>query len=263
MARQRLVDQLRHPDHLRRTHAPRRDGGRPETDPRGHERRLRVVRDGVLDAGDAAYAEKTSNVDRAAWTGFERNVMLQSLDTHWREHLSALDHLRQGIHLRGYAQKNPKQEYKRESFTLFQELMESIKRDAIRVLSHVQVRREDPAEEEARLRHEAEELAKRMQFQHADASSVLAADDESARRGWLDEMLARGEFFAGTTRLFHLSCNNQGQRVAQSVTDGLAEDPAFVSFLNGELAEALKAVLLGLDPDADIGWLLPRPPAQD
>ncbi|TRZ99326.1 MAG: preprotein translocase subunit SecA, partial [Rhodocyclaceae bacterium] len=74
----------------------------------------------LLDAGDAAYAEKTGNVDAAAWAGFERNVMLQSLDTHWREHLSALDHLRQGIHLRGYAQKNPKQEYKREAFELFE-----------------------------------------------------------------------------------------------------------------------------------------------
>jgi preprotein translocase subunit SecA len=83
-----------------------------------------------------------------------------------------MDHLRHGIHLRGYAQKNPKQEYKRESFTLFQELLDSIKRDTIRVLSHVQVRREDPAEEEARLRREAEELAQRMQFQHAEAPGL-------------------------------------------------------------------------------------------
>jgi preprotein translocase subunit SecA len=83
-----------------------------------------------------------------------------------------MDHLRHGIHLRGYAQNNPKQEYKRESFTLFQDLLDSIKRDTIRVLSHVQVRREDPAEEEARLRREAEEMARRMQFQHAPAPSL-------------------------------------------------------------------------------------------
>lgn len=83
-----------------------------------------------------------------------------------------MDHLRHGIHLRGYAQKNPKQEYKRESFTLFQELLDSIKRDTIRVLSHVQVRREDPEEEEARLRQEAEELASRMQFEHAPAPGI-------------------------------------------------------------------------------------------
>ncbi len=94
-----------------------------------------------------------------------------------------MDHLRHGIHLRGYAQKNPKQEYKRESFSLFQELLDSIKRDTIRVLSHVQVRREDPVEEEARLRRDAEELAARMQFEHApapglDQPEVLAEDAE-------------------------------------------------------------------------------------
>ncbi len=83
-----------------------------------------------------------------------------------------MDHLRHGIHLRGYAQKNPKQEYKRESFTLFSELLDSIKRDSIRVLSHVQVRREDPAEEEQRLRQEAEALAARMQFQHDEAPGL-------------------------------------------------------------------------------------------
>src|SRR3546814_10341108 len=87
-----------------------------------------------------------------------------------------MDHLRHGIHLRGYAQKNPMHEYKRESFTLFQELLDSIKRDTIRVLSHVQVRREDPAEEEARLRREAEAMAERMQFQHAEASALAEPD---------------------------------------------------------------------------------------
>ncbi len=75
----------------------------------------------ILDAADAALRrQEGARVDLAAWRGFERNVMLQSLDTHWREHLAALDHLRQGIHLRGYAQKNPKQEYKREAFELFE-----------------------------------------------------------------------------------------------------------------------------------------------
>ena len=87
-----------------------------------------------------------------------------------------MDHLRHGIHLRGYAQKNPKQEYKRESFTLFSELLDSIKRDSIRVLSHVQVRREDPIEEEARLRQEAEALAARMQFQHDEAPGLEAPE---------------------------------------------------------------------------------------
>ena len=92
------------------------------------------------------------------------------------DHLSTMDHLRHGIHLRGYAQKNPKQEYKRESFNLFSELLDSIKRDSIRVLSHVQVRREDPVEEEARLRQEAEDLASRLQFQHAEAPGLDQPD---------------------------------------------------------------------------------------
>ena len=105
------------------------------------------------------------------------------LDDLWKDHLATMDHLRHGIHLRGYAQKNPKQEYKRESFTLFQELLESIKRDTIRVLSHVQVRREDPVEEEARLRREAEALAERMQFQHAEASAMPVAETEEAAEG--------------------------------------------------------------------------------
>ncbi|MDF9616537.1 preprotein translocase subunit SecA [Pseudomonas entomophila] len=130
-----------------------------------------------------AYNEKEDQAGEDALRTFEKQILLRVLDDLWKDHLSTMDHLRHGIHLRGYAQKNPKQEYKRESFTLFQELLESIKRDTIRVLSHVQVRREDPAEEEARLRREAEELASRMQFQHAAApgmESDLQASEEGA-----------------------------------------------------------------------------------
>lgn len=116
--------------------------------------------------------------------------MLRVLDDLWKEHLSTMDHLRHGIHLRGYAQKNPKQEYKRESFALFQDLLESIKRDSIRVLSHVQVRREDPAEEEARLRREAEELAKRMQFQHAEVSALDQPEEQPEVAGQPDVAVA-------------------------------------------------------------------------
>ncbi|MBB6339950.1 preprotein translocase subunit SecA [Pseudomonas fluvialis] len=142
-----------------------------------HQLYEETLRERIREQVQAAYLEKEEQAGADALRSFEKQILLRVLDDLWKDHLATMDHLRQGIHLRGYAQKNPKQEYKRESFTLFQELMESIKRDAIRVLSHVQVRREDPAEEEARLRHEAEELAKRMQFQHADASSVLAADE--------------------------------------------------------------------------------------
>lgn len=124
----------------------------------------------------AAYNEKEEQASAEALRTFEKQIVLRVLDDLWKDHLSTMDHLRHGIHLRGYAQKNPKQEYKRESFTLFSELLDSIKRDSIRVLSHVQVRREDPIEEEARLRLEAEALAARMQFQHDEAPGLEAPE---------------------------------------------------------------------------------------
>ncbi|MFJ4388472.1 preprotein translocase subunit SecA [Pseudomonas soli] len=131
-----------------------------------------TLREKLLKEITDAYNEKEDQAGIDALRTFEKQILLRVLDDLWKDHLSTMDHLRHGIHLRGYAQKNPKQEYKRESFTLFQELLESIKRDTIRVLSHVQVRREDPIEEEARLRREAEELASRMQFQHAAAPGL-------------------------------------------------------------------------------------------
>ncbi|MBB2495551.1 preprotein translocase subunit SecA [Aquipseudomonas ullengensis] len=131
----------------------------------------------ILDEIVAAYTEKETLATAEALRTFEKQMLLRVLDDLWKDHLATMDHLRHGIHLRGYAQKNPKQEYKRESFTLFQELLESIKRDTIRVLSHVQIRREDPVEEEERLRREAESMAQRMQFQHAEVSAMPMADE--------------------------------------------------------------------------------------
>ncbi len=104
----------------------------------------------------------------------EKQVMLQILDQRWKEHLATMDHLRQGIHLRAYAQKQPKQEYKREAFELFQELLFAIKREVIRLLSRVQIERPESVEETERRRRE--EQAKRMRFTHADAG---AANGES------------------------------------------------------------------------------------
>jgi preprotein translocase subunit SecA len=124
----------------------------------------------LLDAGDAAYQQKIDNVDAAAWAGFERNVMLQSLDTHWREHLSALDHLRQGIHLRGYAQKNPKQEYKREAFELFEGLLQTVRSEVSKLLLTVEVRSEQQIEEV-----EAPAQPENVQYHHADFDEALAA----------------------------------------------------------------------------------------
>jgi len=132
-----------------------------------------VLRERILAELVREYGEKEAIVGAEALRIFEKQITLRVLDDLWKEHLSTMDHLRHGIHLRGYAQKNPKQEYKRESFVLFQELLESIRRDVIRVISHVQVRENDPAEEEERLRREAEALAAHLQFQHPD----VAGDD--------------------------------------------------------------------------------------
>ena len=125
-------------------------------------------------AGIAArsYQTKVETVGRENWSSFERSVMLQSIDHHWREHLAALDHLRQGIHLRGYAQKNPKQEYKREAFELFQSFLETVKHDVTKTLMTVRVRsREEVEAAEAQTRREAEELEARMRLQHALANA--------------------------------------------------------------------------------------------
>jgi preprotein translocase subunit SecA len=101
----------------------------------------------------------------------EKQIMLQILDQRWKEHLATMDHLRQGIHLRAYAQKQPKQEYKREAFELFQDLLHSIKRDVIRLLSRVQIERQESIEESERRRRE--EQARRMRFTHPDAPSAV------------------------------------------------------------------------------------------
>jgi preprotein translocase subunit SecA len=99
--------------------------------------------------------------------------MLQVLDTLWKEHLQTMDLLRQGIHLRGYAQKNPKQEYKREAFALFQDLLENIKHDVIRILSHVKVREQEEVEQmEAQRRAEA--ARQRLNFEHAPGSAAAS-----------------------------------------------------------------------------------------
>ena len=98
------------------------------------------LRKKIMGVADAAHAEKEALVGMEGLRQFERSVMLQSLDSHWREHLSALDHLRQGIHLRGYAQKQPKQEYKREAFELFSGMLSGIKAEVTQITSTVQVR---------------------------------------------------------------------------------------------------------------------------
>ncbi|MDQ7959055.1 MAG: SEC-C metal-binding domain-containing protein, partial [Pseudomonadota bacterium] len=103
----------------------------------------------VVAAANAAYDAKVAAVGQENFTQFERMVLLQSIDTHWREHLAALDYLRQGIHLRGYAQKQPKQEYKREAFELFGQLLDSVKNEVTRQLMNVRVQSSEQLEQAA------------------------------------------------------------------------------------------------------------------
>ena len=111
----------------------------------------------------------------------EKQIMLTVLDQRWKEHLASMDHLRQGIHLRAYAQKQPKQEYKREAFELFQSLLDNINRDVVRLLSRVQLEREQDVEEMERRRRE--EQARRMRFQHASANALDGEADGRAGPG--------------------------------------------------------------------------------
>ena len=130
----------------------------------------------------ARYQEKETVVGAETMRLFEKQVMLQVLDTLWKEHLQTMDLLRQGIHLRGYAQKNPKQEYKRESFQLFQNLLENIKKDVVRIISHVKVREPEDVEAIERQRREAAERQK-MNFEHSQASAMQQGEQASDAPG--------------------------------------------------------------------------------
>ncbi len=133
------------------------------------------LRERVVQAAQQQYHAKVEQVEAEMMHGYERIIMLQSVDSHWREHLAALDHLRQGIHLRGYAQKNPKQEYKREAFELFSGMLESIKRDVTRTLMNVHIRNEQDIEAV-----EAPHAPENVQYHHADYEEALAAEDGEA-----------------------------------------------------------------------------------
>lgn len=128
----------------------------------------------VLQAARDVHRAKVELVGAESWAQFERSIMLQAIDTHWREHLSALDYLRQGIHLRGYAQKNPKQEYKREAFELFSGMLDRIRDDVVRVVMTVRVQsteQVEQAEAEAAQPH-----VQNVQYHHSDYDEALASD---------------------------------------------------------------------------------------
>ena len=121
----------------------------------------------------------------------EKQLMLQVLDQRWKEHLGIMDHLRQGIHLRAYAQKQPKQEYKRESFALFQELQDNIGRDVIRYLSRIQLQSESDIEEAERQRRQA--ASRRMNYSHAEEEAAASGERRRSARAAKVETFVRGE----------------------------------------------------------------------
>jgi preprotein translocase subunit SecA len=136
--------------------------------------------DRVTQAGDAAFQSKVDRVGLDQFMPFMRMILLQSIDSHWREHLAALDYLRQGIHLRGYAQKNPKQEYKREAFELFSQLLDVVKMDVTRVLMTVRIQSED---EVARAAQEIEQRAEHISnvtYTHPNEDGSVSQEAASA-----------------------------------------------------------------------------------
>jgi preprotein translocase subunit SecA len=133
------------------------------------------ILEAVTAAGDEAYEGKVTQVGRESFSAFERSIMLQTLDRSWREHLAALDHLRQGIHLRGYAQKNPKQEYKREAFELFAAMLDAVKLEVTRIVMNVQIQSPEQLEQAAEQYEEQGSHLENVEFRHADYSDSNAA----------------------------------------------------------------------------------------
>ena len=128
------------------------------------------IRDYCIEQAARAYAEREQKIGSELMRNVEKQVMLRQLDHHWKEHLAAMDHLRQGIGLRSYAQKNPKQEYKREAFEMFGAMMEQVKHDTISILTRIRIQGEDDLAEMQRQREEQQKL----KFQHAQASALGA-----------------------------------------------------------------------------------------
>ena len=148
-----------------------------EEDTNLHEETLR---ERIIGSVQSTYDEKGSPIGDAM-RQIEKQVTLQVLDGLWKDHLQTMDQLRQGIHLRAYANKNPKQEYKREAFELFEALLERLKQEVVRILSHLQIKRQDEAELiEQKRREEAER--QQLAFQHAQASALPEAEQEAGQQ---------------------------------------------------------------------------------
>ncbi|PHM52306.1 preprotein translocase subunit SecA [Xenorhabdus sp. KK7.4] len=148
-----------------------------DKEPELHEETLR---ERILEKAIEVYKQKEEIVGEEMMRNFEKGIMLQTLDTLWKEHLAAMDYLRQGIHLRGYAQKDPKQEYKRESFAMFANMLESLKYEVISTLGKVQVRMPEEVEAlEQQRRAEAERLASQQHLSHEVEQGALMSEAEA------------------------------------------------------------------------------------
>ena len=148
-----------------------------------HELYEEPLRARVIEIFEKEYAEKEQTVGAENMRHFEKTVMLQVVDNLWKEHLAAMDYLRQGIHLRGYAQKNPKQEYKREAFELFMRLLGRVKHEVIGIITRIQV----AMEEDVRRVEEQRSQQSEMEFQHKEAENLLSGSSASESETRSDE----------------------------------------------------------------------------
>ncbi|MFL9987084.1 MULTISPECIES: preprotein translocase subunit SecA [Paraburkholderia] len=157
------------------------------------------ILEAVEAAADEAYESKVEQVGRESFSAFERSIMLQTLDRSWREHLAALDHLRQGIHLRGYAQKNPKQEYKREAFELFAAMLDAVKLEVTRVVMNVQIQSPEQLEQAAEQYEEQGSHLENVEFRHAEFAEAAAsapAAAEAATAAMIGDAMSHGSSHA-------------------------------------------------------------------
>jgi preprotein translocase subunit SecA len=135
-----------------------------------------ALRNRILDILGQLYGQKEQQMTSEVMRHFEKSVMLQVLDNSWKEHLTAMDYMRKGIHLRGYAQKDPKQEYKREAFEMFTNLLDHIKYEVTRILFRVQVRQE----EDVQAMDEQMQAPRELHFEHAEVSGISEYDPQAA-----------------------------------------------------------------------------------
>jgi preprotein translocase subunit SecA len=151
------------------------------------------ILEAVIAAADETYEAKVEQVGRDNFSAFERSIMLQTLDRSWREHLAALDHLRQGIHLRGYAQKNPKQEYKREAFELFAAMLDAVKLEVTRVVMNVQIQSPEQLEMAAEEYEEQGSHLENVEFRHAEfAEAAAPVAAEAATAAMIGDAMSHG-----------------------------------------------------------------------